>query len=80
MYSIGLRPVLQGGLFLRLNTHVRSKSTSNTYNTEYLIRFKLKYEVSVELIFVEYLYNILEYLLKRGNLLSNPFNKISISN
>ena len=42
MYSIGLK----SGLFLRLNAafRSRSKSKSNSCNTEYLVLFKLKYE------------------------------------
>ena len=44
MYSIGLKFGLQAGLVLRLNTAVRSKSTSYSCNIEYLVRFKLKYE------------------------------------
>ena len=44
MCSIGLKSGLQVGLFLRLNTAVSSKSTSNSCNTEYLARFKSKYE------------------------------------
>ena len=40
-----LKSGLQVELFLRLNAAVRSKSKSNSSNTEYLIRFKSKYEI-----------------------------------
>ena len=35
---------MQVEIFLRLDTALRSKSISNSYNTEYLVRFKSKYE------------------------------------
>ena len=44
MCSIGRKPGLQAGLFLKLNTAVRSKLISNFCNTKYLVRLKLKYE------------------------------------
>ena len=44
MCSIGLKSRLQVTIFFRLNTAVRSKSMSNSCNTEYLVRFKSKYE------------------------------------
>ena len=61
MSSIGLMFGLQVRLFLRPNTAVRSKSISNSYNTEYLVRFKSKYEtllkntifLSMSIIFLE---------------------------
>ena len=44
MCSIGVKSRLQAGHFLRLNTAVRSKSISNSCNTEYLVRFKSKHQ------------------------------------
>ena len=44
MCSVGLKSGKQAGLFLRLNTVIRSKSISNSCNTEYLVRFKSKYQ------------------------------------
>ena len=44
MCSIGLLSELQDGLFLRLNTAVRSKSKPSSCGTEYLVRLKSKYE------------------------------------
>ena len=44
MCSIGIKSGLQGGLFLILNTTVRSKSISISYTIEFLVGFKSKYE------------------------------------
>ena len=55
----GLKSGLQVGLFLKLNTAVRSKSTLNSCNTEYLVRFKLLNSIKTKVF--KYEYNILEY-------------------
>ena len=44
MCLIGLKSELQVGLFLRLNTVVRSKSISNSYTTEYFSLIQIRYE------------------------------------
>ena len=44
MCSVGLKFELQVGLFLKLNTAVKSKSILNSFNTEYLVLFKSKYD------------------------------------
>ena len=43
MCSIGLKSEMEDGLFLRLNTAVRSKLISNSCNTEHLDIFKTKF-------------------------------------
>ena len=40
MYLIGLKSRLQVGLFLGLNTAVKSKLISNSCSIKYLVRFK----------------------------------------
>ena len=41
----GLKNGLQGGIFLRLNTAVRSKSISISCTTKFMVWFKSKYKI-----------------------------------
>ena len=79
MCSIGLKSELQVGLFLRLNTAVRSKSISNSYTTEY---FRLINQIQNSIKTIYFKVRVLHFKIQSnwGHWLSNLLNYISFLN